>query len=301
MYSDLGSGLGGSDGSTEPLVFHSLGEEISCYLVKPKQASTEAPPIVIVSHGAGDQKENYLELAQHLAQNGFASLLVDMHGHGASGGHPFQVRMKEWVADLQAAADYLETREDIDSAKIAAFGLSSGGTAILEASVVDSRFKALIVLDGTVKNTLPPGATLKMTLLGWIGALKRVVTGTDLKVSLLDMLKDLEICADPDINEHIRSQPGKLRAFAKFPLPGAIEAFFVDTIKRVHLVKAPTLVIWGEEDKLDPVSTAHELFAKLRCQKDLKIIPGNGHAGHLDRHRQQVLEATAEWLQRIFH
>jgi pimeloyl-ACP methyl ester carboxylesterase len=69
----------------------------------------------------------------------------------------------------------------------------------------------------------------------------------------------------------------------------------VDTLKRASQVKAPTLVLWGAEDEMDPPETARLLYEALACQKQLHIIPGNGHVGHLDRNRQKVFALTADW------
>jgi pimeloyl-ACP methyl ester carboxylesterase len=70
----------------------------------------------------------------------------------------------------------------------------------------------------------------------------------------------------------------------------------VDTIERVAAIKAPTLVLWGEDDTIDPPETARLLYAALSCHKQLHIIPGNGHLGHLDRNREQVFALTADWV-----
>lgn len=274
-----------------------MGVDIHALFV-PAERATERQPVLIVSHGAGEFKENYQELADHLSSRGFASLLVDMHGHGHSGGHAYHVSMTEWIADLRAAVDYLETRADVDASRIAAFGLSSGGTAILEAALVDPRIKALVTLDATVMNTLPLSLTLTMGGLCGIGYLKRWLTGHDLKISIVKMLSEVSVAADPEINARLSVDPGKIKAFANFPLPGAASSFFVSTIKRVPQIRVPTLVIWGEEDQLDPVSTAHALHDALTCPKSLEIVPGNGHVGHLDRNRVKVFDLTADWLQK---
>jgi pimeloyl-ACP methyl ester carboxylesterase len=106
----------------------------------------------------------------------------------------------------------------------------------------------------------------------------------------------IHLASDPEVNQRLVTHPKFLEAFMAFPLPGAAQAFFVDTIKRVPSITAPTLVIWGEEDQLDPPETARRLFAALTCKKRLEIISGNGHAGHLDRQKQKVFELTSEWI-----
>lgn len=280
--------------AVERVTLHSLDVEIQALFI---HACGEGKrPVLIVSHGAGEFKENYLEMASALARRGVSSLLIDMHGHGESGGAAYHVSMKEWVPDIRAALDYLGARADVDPAKIGAFGLSSGGTAILETAVIDSRLSALVALDATVMNTLPFSVSLTMRLLSAIGWLKRLVTGSDLRISIVKLLEEVALASDPAINAKLRVDPGKIRAFKNFPLPGAADAFFVNTIRRVSKVTAPTLVIWGEDDNLDPITTAHALHSALTCEKGMEIVSGNGHVGHLDRNRQRVFDLTADWV-----
>lgn len=286
--------IAGAVSHQESVSFPSLGDDLKGFLILPSGPGPH--PVLVITHGAGEFKENYIELAEHLAARGIAGLALDMHGHGSSGGRPFQVDMKEWVADIRAALDFIEKHPALDSARIGAFGLSSGGTAILEAAIIDPRLKALVALDATVMDTLPFGISLLMHTLSFIGRIKRLITGQDLKISLVSMLDGLELASDPEINKRLQKDPGKLRAFMKFPLPGAVQAFIVDTIKRVPQIRIPTLVIWGEDDKLDPVSTGRHLLAKLTCEKELAVVPGNGHVGHLDRNRDKVFDLTASWL-----
>lgn len=281
----------------EKVNFLSLGERIHGLLQLPAEA--EAPyPVLIVSHGAGEFKENYIEMAEYLAGRGIASLMLDMHGHGESGGPAFGIDMRAWVADIQAAIDFIHNRLDLDDSRIGALGLSSGGTAILEAAVVDPRLKALVALDATVMDTLPVSVSLLMRGLSAFGYVKKLVTGSDLKISLISMLDGLKLASDPEINQRLQKDPGKLRAFAAFPLPGAKQAFIVNTIRRVPKIKAATMVLWGEDDELDPISTAHRLYNSLTCTKSLEIVAGNGHVGHLDRNRERVFELTADWLKK---
>ena len=89
----------------EPVRLRSLGEELAgvLFLSEEEQPS----PVMIICHGAGEFKENYFELCELLAARGVATLAIDMHGHGASGGERFHVNMRAWVADVRAAIDFL--------------------------------------------------------------------------------------------------------------------------------------------------------------------------------------------------
>jgi len=251
-------------------------------------------PALIICHGAGEFKENYIELCEYLAGRGVATLALDMHGHGASGGEKYYIQMRQWVPDIIAAIDFLQTRPEIDSKRIGAFGLSSGGTAILEAAVVDARLQALIALDATVRNSLPWPLTAFLKTLVWLGAVKKRLTGRDWRVPLAKLSK-ANLASDLEIQKKLLADPRALAAFLAFPFPSSAEAFFVDTLKRAPQIQAPTLILWGEEDKLDPPETGRLLHQALGGEKELHIIPGNGHVGHLDRNRAKVFELTADW------
>jgi uncharacterized protein len=278
---------------SESVCFSSLGVEVKGTLFLPP--GDRPAPALIVCHGAGEFKENYFEMCEWLARAGTATLAMDMHGHGASEGERYYVCMDQWVADIRAAIDFLLTRPEIDGNRVAAFGLSSGGTAILEAAMVDVRLKSLVTLDSTVRNPFPPGMTFLMKILVLLGGITKFFTRQDLRVPLARMGK-FHLASDPEVDRKLQSDPRALAAFMSFPFPGATQAFFVDTLKRVSRIKIPTLVLWGEEDKLDSPETARLLFKALTCQKQLHIIPGNGHMGHLDRHKDRVFALTAGWL-----
>lgn len=260
--------------------------------------NTDKPlPALIICHGALDFKENYFELCEYLANKGIASLTIDMHGHGASGGKRFHVNMKDWILDIMRAIDFLEQTQGINDNSIGVFGLSSGGTAVLEAALVDKRIRCIITLDATVKNTLNPVEYLGMKFLGAIGHIKRVLTKDDLRISMIGPFKKVEAASDPEVNRRWKENPKVLKMWSAFPIPGASPSLIVDTLKRVHFITCPTLVIHGEDDKVDPVKSAQMLFQALTCIKSLHIVPGNGHLGHMDRNKGVVMQLTGEWAQ----
>jgi alpha-beta hydrolase superfamily lysophospholipase len=278
----------------ESVSFRSLGDEVVGSLFWPGHGNPA--PVLIVCHGAGEFKENYFEMCEQLVERGLAALAIDMHGHGQSGGQRFYVKIDQWVADIRAAIDFLTTCSEVDGQRIGAFGLSSGGTAILEAGLVEPRLKVLIGLDPTVRNCLSVTHTAVLKLLTWFGKVKSLLSGKDFRLPLAKLSVGPKMASDPQVNRRLKSDPKCLEAFLNFPLPGGEQAFFVDTMSRVSQITAPTLVLWGEDDELDPPATGQMLYEALRCKKQIRVIPGNGHAGHLDRNRSKVFESTADWM-----
>jgi alpha-beta hydrolase superfamily lysophospholipase len=275
----------------EEITLQSLGKSLVGRLFWP--ATNGSYPGLIIAHGALMYKESYFELCEYLARQGQAAFALDMHGHGGSQGERFQVEMKEWIADIQAAVDFLAGLPRIT--KIGAWGHSSGGTAILETALIEPRLAALITLDATVLDSLPPHHSLLLRSVMWLARIKKALTNRDWRISLLPNFTKTPGASDPQVERKFRSDPRMVAAYASVPLAGSSDSFFVDTIRRVPAITAPTLVLWGEDDQLDPPESARQLYEALTCKKALHIIPGNGHMGHLDRNKAMVFDLTAQW------
>ncbi|HET7696329.1 MAG TPA: protein kinase [Vicinamibacterales bacterium] len=62
----------------------------------------------------------------------------------------------QWSKDLGRTIDYLETRPDIDAAKVGFYGLSAGATAALPIVAVEPRLKAVVLLSGGLQTGRRP-------------------------------------------------------------------------------------------------------------------------------------------------
>jgi len=278
---------------TERNEFLSLGERISSVLFLPE---THLPlPALILCHGAMDFKENYFPFCFFLAGKGVAALAMDMHGYGESGGSRHHVVMEEWVADIRAAVASLQVHPRIDGTKIGAFGVSSGGTAILECSLVEPGLRTLVTLDATIRPVFSLPERIFFGVMNLAGRAKTLLTGSGLRLSLVHALKNARVASDPEVNAAWISNPRVIEMWSSFPFPGFEESYDVDTFKRVRDITVPTLVLHGAEDRIDSPESARILYAFLNCTKGLHIIEGNGHLGHLDRNRHAVMELTVRW------
>ena len=116
-----------------------------------------------------------------------------------------------------------------------------------------------------------------------------------------------------DMTAHVFHQPDGPAAKALFAIPEEIEASalartrltwamgstgkFIWPIpdkglkKRIHRITAPTLLVWGEHDRLVPRAYAKEFAGRLTDSR-LEVVAGAGHAPHLEQP-----EATARVVQ----
>ena len=53
--------------------------------------------------------------------------------------------------------------------------------------------------------------------------------------------------------------------------------------RRLPLIEAPTLLLWGEQDRLIPASYATKFARAIRARTETRIIAGAGHLAELDR------------------
>ena len=64
-------------------------------------------------------------------------------------------------------------------------------------------------------------------------------------------------------------------------------------MRYLHRIKMPTMIVWGDEDKIIPVGQA-ETWRKFIPNADIKIYKGAGHLVHLER--SEAVDALGRFL-----
>jgi dienelactone hydrolase len=143
------------------------GERVPGIFLKSARAADRRPVIVLL-HGTGSRKEEFLALMRTLADRGFAAAAIDARHHGAriapaygTGNAQYYAAMLQTyhtgkgrpylydtVWDVLRLVDYLETRPDVAAARIGVMGLSKGGTEAYLAAAVDPRIAAVVPIIG---------------------------------------------------------------------------------------------------------------------------------------------------------
>jgi pimeloyl-ACP methyl ester carboxylesterase len=62
--------------------------------------------------------------------------------------------------------------------------------------------------------------------------------------------------------------------------------------QRLHRIQCPTLLLWGEQDRLVPPAYG-EAYRKHLPQSEMKIIPDCGHLGMFEKEAEFVEAVTA--------
>jgi pimeloyl-ACP methyl ester carboxylesterase len=92
---------------------------------------------------AHSERGDWRELAPQLSALGYATLAIDLRGHGKSGGELAWNRMAD---DVRLALEYLKSCPDIDPGRIALLGASLGANLALNAAADDPTVRGAALL-----------------------------------------------------------------------------------------------------------------------------------------------------------
>jgi dipeptidyl aminopeptidase/acylaminoacyl peptidase len=135
----------------ERITFQSAGLKINGTLhLPPGTRPGERRPAFLVLHGFGSNSSssNCVLPCQMLTEWGYAALRFDFRGCGESEGKRANTVCLEQVEDTSAALSFLQTRGEIDPARIAVVGSSFGAAVAVYTGGVDNRVAAVISSGG---------------------------------------------------------------------------------------------------------------------------------------------------------
>ncbi len=99
---------------------------------------------VLICHGAGANKGNFIGFVEMLEGQGFSTLIYDARGHGESDGHTSTFGLFE-TADVTAAVDWLKSKQPERARHVYALGSSMGAMTLVRSAADDSRIEAVVL------------------------------------------------------------------------------------------------------------------------------------------------------------
>jgi pimeloyl-ACP methyl ester carboxylesterase len=220
-------------------------------------------PTIIIAHGLGASKSDFINLSGFLSSNGFNVLLFDFRAHGESGGKSCSLGLKEQM-DITAALDYIISRKNLKNKNIGLYGFSLGGSAGILTASKDLRIKAIV-------------ADTPFPRLYTISA---------------DVIKR---------TYHLPSFPFMQLAnvFYRLSFGGWIGQ--VAPADVIHLISPrPILLITSDIDQMTPIYHARELIRKAGEPKELWVIEGATHGGTIsmdaERYNQKLFNFFSKAL-----
>jgi pimeloyl-ACP methyl ester carboxylesterase len=136
-----------------------------------------------------------------------------------------------------------------------------------------------------------PATVRKLALIAPFGAFDERNPPTDPWAQRGDAVPGL-MCADPEIWKAMKAVPDGANSI-EWPIEqvraneAAARIFWplgnTRIEKRLHLILAPTLLLWGEQDRIMPVAYADKFANGITGPTSLKIVAGAGHLAELDK------------------
>jgi pimeloyl-ACP methyl ester carboxylesterase len=258
-------------------------------------------PAVVLIHGLGRFTRNMVPFAigDLLASHGIAVLAYDKRGVGASSGEDRSMQSRaSVVADVLAAAEFLNGRPDIDPDRIGLFGISQGaGVAPMVAAQSDQiAFIVSVALQGLTGREQFPPERLIPDLVERLQAQrfsnKEIAEATAL--AELDLVHSETGQGWDDLERAIkaaRSQPWFRLTWIEYLGASSPDHFYwrryeggprAAPVEALREVDCPVLAIWGENDAEFPPAQHRppvELALEEGGNRDytLRIFPNANH------------------------
>jgi len=214
------------------------GTGIPALLHRPRAAPGPLPCVIFVP-GMDMIKEDFPNLQHNVfTRRGLAVMSIDGPGQGESLARGFHVTLDNYQRAVRAVIDYVETRPEIDAARIGIMGMSMGSYWAPSSAAEDPRIKCCVAALGcfldktTIFEEAPP-------------AFKS--------------------------NYMIMSGSQDEAAFDQMARQMTLERY----ASRIH---CPVLLLHGEFDQLCPLEDARRLMSLLHCPRELWIFENEFHS-----------------------
>jgi 2-hydroxy-6-oxonona-2,4-dienedioate hydrolase len=248
---------------------------------------------IVLCHGITATRRQVVHGSRALERAGHRVVSYDARGHGESdpappgGGYGYP----SLVGDLERVV-----AERLGEGRLLLAGHSMGAhTAVAFALANPTRVGKLVLMGGGVSgpSLFVPQPTEGIKL---IGALYRQPTIENLKKMLGVFVYDSSMLTDDLVRarlDNMLSQPEHLENFVKSAEANPKQ--FPDVGHRLGEIKAPTLLVWGRDDRFVPMDVGLRLLAGLQ-NVEMHVFSRCGHWAqweHADKFNRLVLDFLA--------
>jgi pimeloyl-ACP methyl ester carboxylesterase len=256
----------------------------------------EGPPVLLL-HGLGATKLSWLPLLGPLAER-YRVIVTDLPGHGESDKPRGNYTPAFYAGVVRRLLDA------IGEPRAALVGNSMGGRIALEvAARAPMRVSSLVLLGPAVAGLpFPYYARFLRLLPTEMGAIPMPMRRR------LVMMGIRQLFGDPDRlprNAYLAGADEFIRVYrsgrARVALLSSLRGLMADRAAafwdKVRTVRAPTLILWGERDRLVPLRLG-ELLASSMPEAELAMLPDVGHVPQFEV-PEMTIELVRGFLDRV--
>lgn len=287
------------------LHFTSQGSRCSATLLLP-ECGGKRPPLVVMGHGFGADKSAGLpRFGARFTQAGYAVLMFDYRGWGASDGSPrFLVDQRRHVEDWRAAVDFARGLPMIDSKRMILWGVSLAGGHVLELSAErPAGVVAVIAQSPHVSGRAAAGEVpLGMLIRGSLAGMMDVVGSMFGRPHYTKIVGRPGELAAMSSEESFDGFMNLLPPGARFENKVLARAFLTipwhDPLRSADRINVPTLIVSGKRDSLTP-APAVEAAAKKVSGCELRMLDCNHYEPHSGGMFEAFVQIELDFLSRV--
>lgn len=249
--------------------------------------------VLVLIHGSNASLHTWEPWVKLLRSN-YRIISLDLPGHGLTGVNPAGVYDNQSYVGV---VDALLSRLGIEKAVIGGNSMG-GGVSWMYALAHPEKTEALLLVDAggqpqAKPDELPIG--FRLMRMPVIKEAARVIAPRSIFESSIKNTMSVQSKIDDALIDRyweLNRFPGNREAtMQRFSTPGSMKS---GTKKRLATIRVPVMIMWGEEDKLIPVSSAR-WFAEAIPAAKLVIYPKVGHIP-MEEVPDQSAADVKEWL-----
>ena len=274
--------------------YNSRGYKIFYQIWKP--VKNPVTGIVTIVHGLGEHIGRYDELANFLANLGFASFGLDLYGFGRSEGkrgHAFDIH--DYIKDLKTLYSLENKYFSNDINRRVILGHSMGGLLALAyiENYPDDHNSAIISAPALKPDRRVSG------LLYLLAALLKIIYPS---LQFSNRLRPDEITTNIDEQERLKTDDlvhDKITVKLFFDMLKLSKTVWKN-INKINK-NLNILFLHGEKDEIAFKEDTTEFFNQLSLEnKSIKIMENMKHEVHTDINRQKTFKTIEEWLKSVY-
>jgi pimeloyl-ACP methyl ester carboxylesterase len=243
--------------------------EVDGLKVHYKEAGLQGAPALLLLHGFGSSLQAWDDWSMKLEQK-YRVIRLDLPGFGLTGAIPANDYSEE--KDLAILTHFTDK---LGLEKFSVIGHSMGGKMAWSlAASQPERVQALVLMAPDGFPEAKDIGTKPYEVPAVMGLIKYVFPKYLVSKSIEHAFSDAEALNDALVNRYLDMlrAPGVRGAI----LNRSNQTIYTDPVPRLKAIKAPTLLIWGEQDQMIP-STNAQSYANVLSNSTTVIVPKLGH------------------------
>ncbi len=247
---------------------------------------------VILIHGLLSSHPEFFDYPEKINERGYATLLLDLEGHGRSRGKRGFESVSKNVENIKTWTEYLQ-RKDALKKPLILLGHSLGAATVIYAlarNIGDAG--VAIAPPSTIREELGIGERILLPIIYGLGRLWERITGKDFYISYRVNYRAIYRDA------HIAEKAEKMNFLGNKLWIGSYNPLMsLDTVAQARKVRKPCLVIIPSEDGVVRPEHQRKVYESLSGEKELYIARGYGHSV-MGEDRGDVIATILQFLEK---